>query len=597
LVLLNKYNPIENLYFQLLDARKSGLIENDASVILNNILGTLNIWTDIGRLISAFVNIKNSFTDGVPNKNFVDWINKCAVETQSFDIGIKNGFIEYLDPEMGICNTVIAPSIKDFTDNPILYTHIAFPAGVHGIIAALVPAIELNCGVRASYLTNHVKQAIGPNLRYPQLKFINEDHNVLLSPQIPIVRPISYDFLGMQSTPIGQNVIVAFMAYKYNQEDAIILNRTSVESGLLQINSLVTKSEQILSNDEEFKIPDMTTILRGNSISYTKLDPITCLPSRIGDEFYKGDTIISKVSKDSRGESDVSILNTKPDGKYPESANARPLRCIEKHKIHGEDKSFKMVCFGQYRTPIVGDKFNTEHAQKGTCGMVLNTNLIPYTSNGIRPDIIFNPPSIFKRKTYGQIYVAYISKIATLLGCPLDCTPFHSIHTDTELIEIMHKLGLDDAGLETMYDPETGRPYQARIFVGMHYWERQSHLVEQKLNIRNGGPRIPETGQPTHGLKKDGGQSVDRMGNDCCNAAGISDINRESHLNQGSKMTVAVCNKCHSMFTYYHKQRRCWVCHRCGIHSDFTIKIVPPATILLLNILNGLHVALDYFPD
>ena len=603
-----QYKEINHLYEELLAARADGRAEVDASIIMNHTIGYLDIWTDTGRLVSPFVSVKRAFdlkyketgdlrlTGTMSLKpDFKEWLLKCALDIDQFEVGLKKRYIEYMDTEMCINNAVIAPSLKEFYEKPSVYTHIALPMHTHGIIASIPPAMNLNAGVRCSYLTNHVKQAIGPVLRYPQLKYIG-DHNILVSPQIPMVRPCSYNFLHMNEVPIGNNVVLAFLQFKYNQEDAIILNRTSVEQGLLKIDSISTKDYKIDKNEEEYKIPDSGTVLSGNPESYAKIDPVTALPKRIGELFWEKDVLISKILKRADGgESDNSIINDKPDGKFPPSANPRPLRCVVKNKAHGDARSIKKQVFGQYRCPLVGDKFNSEHAQKGTCGKIMDPEDLPYTKTGIRPDVIFNPPAIFKRKTYGQLYIAMMSKIATLLGCQIDCTPYHTIRTDDDLFKILKDLGLDDAGYETMYDGETNRPYKARIFVGMHYWERQSHLVETKLNVRNGGSRVAETQQPMKGKKHQGGQSADRMTFDCHIAAGINEIVRDLHLNMGSNIKIGICKRCHSIMGYYNEERHEWICPRCGAHPDFIIRHMPHASGLMNHIMNGMHISVDYF--
>ena len=640
---IEQYKPIEELYKDLMKARSDGRIEVDASIILNHNLGRLDMWTDTGRIVSPFVNVKNSFeivmknnknvnikidnnaykpkpkshhkqiktnekptqlqTDMFgfnciirPKPEFKKWLSECAIDIDKFNDGIKNGFIEYFDPEMAINNAVIAPSMRDLTQNISMYTHCALPNHIHGIIAAMVPAINMNTGVRGLLITNHVKQAIGPVLKYPQLKYI-DDNNILIAPQVPIIRPCTYDFMHMNEKPVGHNVIVAFMQSKYNQEDSIIMNRCSIEQGLLKIDSLCMKEYKIDHNDEEFKVPSGNVALNGNPDSYSKLDPATALPKKVGDTFYENDALIGKVNISHDGEADTSILNDRPDGKYPISANTRPLRSIVKNRYHTDSKIMKKMMFGQYRVPIVGDKFNSEHAQKGTCGKIMDPERMPYNSTGMRPDIIFNASSIFKRKTFGHMYVPMIEKIATLLGCPIDCTPCHTMRSDEDIIEMLKRLSLDDKGFETMYDPDTGRPYKTRIFMANHYWERQSHLVEQKLNIRNGGPRVIETGQPMKGRKHHGGQSVDRMTFDCHIASGICEMIRDLHLNQGSKIKVGICGRCKTAMGYYHGERKEYICPNCGAHKDFIIREIPPASALMFHIFNGLHISVDYFEN
>lgn len=614
---VKKHNDVDEMYNDLMLARRNHTISQDTSIVLNHNLGTLEIWTDTGRLMSPFIIIKNCFefkeineekqndkntiklSDKIKieillKKEFKEWRDDCATKNHQYQIGLDKGFIELLDVNMAINNCVIAPSTKDFYENPTIYTHLSLPMHIHGPVTAMVSGFNMNKGVRGSLMTNHVKQAIGVTMRYPQLKYFNES-NILISPHIPIARPCTYNYMHMNETPYGQNVIVAFMFYKFNQEDSLIFNKASVESGLLQIDSLVTKIVE-LEKDQEFKLPEKSQY-KGNPDSYSKLDPSTVLPKRVGEKFYQNDVLIAKVEKSLQGERDISLLNDRPDGKYPPSVNLRPLRCIVKNKLHDDNKVVKMTQFGQYRTTIIGDKFNSECAQKGTCGSILDARKIPYTTSGLRPDIIFNPPSIFKRETYSQIYLGMLYKICALLGCPIDCTPYQTQRSIEDLEKLAKSLGIDDKGEEIFYDPETGRKFRSKVFVVNHYWERQPHLVEQKLNIRNNGARTSDTNQPVRGRKRGGGQSIDRMAMDDLFASGIGLLNRDAHLVQGSSIQVAVCNRCKSMKTYYQNVNKCWVCAQCGSHPDFTIKVIPPAANLINHVFNALHISVDYYED
>lgn len=600
---VKEFDPVETMYDDLLAARRDGRIEDDTSITVNHQLGTLIVWNDSGRIVSPFVVVKNVCKingDTVSyDKSFLNWISDLAVSvsygTQSvYDLGIKSGYIEYLDPEMAITNCNIAQSLRNFYESPKMFTHIALPNHVHGIIAGNIPAITLNVGVRGSYATNHVKSAIGPSVRYPQLKYIDE-YNVLISPQVPLVRPCTYDHMHLGETPYGQNIIVAFIQDMYNQEDSCLLNGASVETGLLEIDSVTRLIDELVTNEEEYVVPSGTVFLQGNIPSYEKLDPKTALPKNVGDLFYTNDVLIGKIRKVSKGRTNVSILNEKADGRYPVTAFPRPLRCVIKNASQGESKTSKMLETGQFRLPITGDKTNSEQAQKCTVGTILPPDKIPYTTCGLQPDIIFSPPSIFKRKTYGQLYVSILAKISALLGCPIDCTVGASNRQYYEIQDIMKKLGLDDQGCEIMFDPLTGRRFKSRIFFSNHYWERQAHLVENKLNIRNGGPRDETTGQPVRGKKRGGGLSFDRMSFDDQNAAGIEEIIRTSHLEQGSKIKIGICQRCHGTMCYYHAETKEWSCPNCGNHYDIMIREVPPASVLMMHVLNAAHVGIDYY--
>ena len=222
---------------------------------------------------------------------------------------------------------------------------------------------------------------------------------------------------------------------------------------------------------------------------------------------------------------------------------------------------------------------------------------MPYTSTGIRPDVIFNPPSVFKRETYNQVYLAMLQKIASLFGCTIDTTPYHTQRTTDEMKQIIHDLGINDMGLEDLYDPDTGRKYKCRIFIGCHYYERQPHLVDKKLNIRNQGPRDPITRIPTKGLKRGGGQSVDTMGGDCLVSAGVHSIRTDEFLNRSAKLKIGVCNVCHMYGCYYDKNKNAWCCPTCGYHADIDVKEVPHASNIIRQIFQALHVAVDYYEN
>ena len=603
---VKKYDDVDNLYKDLMKARTTQEINRETSIILNHSLGTLSIWTDTGRLMTPLVNVQNCFDIKLKYNNdkiesdvklkpeFEKWLINCTNEIEQYDFGLDNGFIEYFCAEMLINNVVVAPTIDEFYKKPYIYSHVALPQHIYTSVSGNVPGINLNNGNRGLLITNHVKQMIGPTVRTPQLKYKDEQH-ILISPQIPLSRPCSYDFKHVQEYPYGQNIIVAFMYYKYNQEDSIVVNKASVESGMLQIDTLVTKVSDIV-RDEEFKLPE-NIILAGNPDSYRKLDPITCLPKRVSEHFFQYDALIGKIIKTQNGDRDISVLNNQPDGRYLNSPNSRVLRCIVKNRIHEEDHNTKICMFGQFQTPIVSDKTNFETAQKGTIGRIIDASEMPYTSSGIRPDVIFNPPSIFKRVTYSQLYLTYLNKLAALMGCPIDCTPSHTQRNTEDLCELMKKLGLHESGEEIMYDPDTGKQIPATIFVGINVLGRQPHIVERKLNIRCHGSRNAITLQPLKGRKRNGGISIDRMCNDCMLACGANLLNRDAHLKRGSEMLVGVCNRCHGMKTYYHETTKSWCCSGCGYHSDFELKYMPPASVLINHVFNALHISLDYYPE
>ena len=604
---VKEHEPAETLYKDLMEARRKKIIVQDCSVTINHFKGLINIWCDEGRLMTIFVNSKRSFEvrNGKikPKKEFMDWLEECSksefnIETDkhsSLFKGIELGFIDLFDPDMSAHDITVAQTILDYYEKPWTYSHIALPLHILSYSTALNPCVQLNAAVRASYASNHMKQAIGPTFRYPQIKYLNEN-NVLLAPEIPLIRTCVYDMIKMNEKPTGQNVTIAFLVYTDNQEDSIIVNRNSIEEGLFIIDSYTVVTGECKKQEEIFKLPDNLIVKNGNEDGYSKLDPKTCMPKMVGDKFYENDPLIAKIvhlDKYNKIMSDRSSLNVHPDGFKPREANTREVRLVCKDKTVEENEKFKMVSLGQRRVGICGDKFNSTNAQKSTIGRIYDTQKMPYTKSGLRPDIIFNPPSIFKRKTIGQIYEPVLSKLAALLGCPLDITPYSTMRTTKEIDEIYEKMGFDKFGYEDLYDPESGRK-MGKVFVGVMQYQRQQHLVENKLNVRNGEGDIDRiTGLAVKGRKRSGGQSIDRMSNDAIMAAGACYINQDIHINQGAKTTIAFCKNCNKQYTFYDNNKKCWLCHNCG-RSDFIIKEVVPAENLINQILTSMHICFEY---
>lgn len=607
----NQYEEVETLYVDLLEARRLHKIHETTTIVLNNSLGILSLWCDIGRLVTYFVNVQKCFdiVKKYDTKNcklnvsynikeeFKQWLKDCSTKVNMFEYGVEKGFVELFDSEMCSYNALVAPSMKEFLQNPGLYSHIALPNAIHGIVAGTMLCVNMSKGNRGTLATNHTKQAIGPNLRYPQLKY-QTDSTILIAPQIPLAKTCVYNYKHVGENPYGQNVIIAFMVYKYNQEDSIILNKASAESGnFLEIDSSFTIVEK-LEQDQEFCVPKNCNLI-GNPDSYNKLNENTALPKRVGLRFYTKDALIGKITKtpNSNIVTDRSTLNVRPDGKLSNDINLKPVRSIVKNYIHDNDKGAKISSFSQFCSPVVGDKLNSEYCQKATIGKIIPASDMPYTSNGIRPDLIFNPPSIFSRETYGQLYAAMVMKVASLMGCSIDCTPYHTQRSTEELKELCKKIGIDDQGKEILYDPKTGKQYQCHIFIGNHYYERQPHLVDKKMNIRNHGPKDPITRMPTKGRRKLGGQSLDRMSSDSMLSSGIHAIRADEFLNKGSFIKVGVCTRCNAFNAFYDKNKNAWKCPNCGYHSEIEIKKVPHASNIIREIFQGLHIAIDYYQN
>ena len=587
------FAPVERFYRDLMQLRRTGEIPEEMSIVLNNVNSKLELWLEAGRIMRPFVIAENAFNIDKSKKlvtikaEFKKWLDDCNSEIGHFHDGIKNGFVEYLCCDMLIQNCVIADSISRFYRDPMKFTHISIGSAIDGIIVAANPCATLNLPNRAQIATNHLKQAAGyPITKCPQLLYIN-NMDMLIGAQQPLIQSHVYRHMHLDQFPIGNQVIIAFINYEYNQEDAVILNRRSVENGLLEIDTIDTFRKMKTKSDEVFTIPPLNgnTSLRGDVASYSKLGSKSCLPSKISSTFNEGDALIARCRRTTTGLIDISTINDMPSASN--TANARPRRCIERNYIHENDPDKKVLSTGEYRVFIPGDKLSTEQCQKGTVGRIIDEECLPYTEDGIVPDVIFSPTSIFKRKTFGMLYVSVMSYLASLYGCFIENSTYGTCRDPDEIIKIIDNAKLDRNLFTTMYDPETGRSFKA--FVGVCYYERQHHLVETKLNIRCGGPRDPATNQPTKGKRKHGGTKFDRMSCDALTSSGASSISIDFHLNGCNKVDVGICNRCHGMECFHDLTNHQWKCPTCGYHSEIEIIQVPLASIQLNQLLTGVH--------
>lgn len=614
---LEEFDKVENAYKDLMLMRRNGTVINDENkyttipcdltVVLNNHLGKLDIWCDTGRLSTPFVIVKNCFDlSDASSKNikinpeFIKWLESCNKEVGKFNEGIKKGFIEMLDCEMIAYNMVIAASIREFYENPLKYTHISMNSSMDGIVIAANPTSSLNLGTRSGMASNHLKQAMGsPSFKYPQLTFQNL-MDILVGGQQPIIQPCFYQYAHLNKVPIGENVTICFCQMKYNQEDSVIFNRESVERGLLKCDTLTLFKSSTIKSDEKFQNPvSIVNSLSGNPLSYNKLGEVTCLPKEISQKFGTHDALITKIKTSPSGTVDLSEINNMPDAQN--TINPRPMRCIEKHYIHENDSINKYLVTGQYRVLISGDKVNQETAQKGTVGKIIDPECLPYTSTGRRADIYFNPLSILKRKTYATVYLSNMMKIAALHGVLLENSTYGTCRTPEEIVKIYQNMKLNDAGFETMFDPETGEIIKGLTYFGMSYYERQHHLVESKQNIRNHGSKDPVYNLPPRGKNRAGGPAFDPYSVTAMGAAGVNYINDDFHYNQGSKMEIGFCKLCKNVMCYKktnkYSGKSAWVCPNCGEHSEIIPRFVSCSFPLLQHIFKGLHLGIEYFED
>jgi DNA-directed RNA polymerase II subunit RPB2 len=241
------------------------------------------------------------------------------------------------------------------------------------------------------------------------------------------------------------------------------------------------------------------------------------------------------------------------------------------------------------RVPEIGDKFASVHAQKGTVGMIYSQEDMPFTAQGITPDIIVNPHAIPSRMTIGQLIECIYGKACALNGEYGDATAFTNPDPE-DISDMLKKLGYDKHGEEVMYNGMTGEPMKTKIFIGPTYYQRLKHMVQDKIHARARGPMQILTRQPVEGRSRDGGLRMGEMEKDCIISHGASAFLKERLMDQSDSFTTHVCNKC-GLFAIHDSRQNYSYCNKCSTSEISTVKI-PYACKLLFQELMCMNIVL-----
>jgi DNA-directed RNA polymerase II subunit RPB2 len=454
--------------------------------------------------------------------------------------------IDYIDAnEME--NAYIALDTAAFEKNP-KYTHSEIhPSMSLSIMSNQIVFPENNPTVRNSFSCGQSKQAASIYHTNYQMR-MDKSAIVLNYGQIPLVKSRYIEFINREENPYGVNAIVAIMCYTgYNMEDSILINEAAVKRGLFSTTYYSTYE----SHEEKSKSSEgSATIVKrfanveaeGNVMGlkpgyeYDKLDKYGLIKE--GTEVHEKTVLIGLVSNN------VANAATQLDGsKVPKKGQ---LGIVDKSFMtEGEEgQRLAKVRVREMRYPTLGDKMASRAGQKGTVGLVIPESDMPFTAEGIRPDIIINPHAIPTRMTIGQLVECLTGKGSAHYGAFGDCTALNNQGSKVGVYgEMLNQAGYHSSGNEVLYNGMTGEQIETEIFIGPTYYMRLKHMVKDKINYRALGPRTALTKQPVSGRANDGGLRIGEMERDSILSHGASNFLRESMMERGDKYFVAICNQ------------------------------------------------------
>ena len=386
--------------------------------------------------------------------------------------------------------------------------------------------------------------------------------------------------------PHGVNIYVAIMCGKQNQEDSILINKSSIERGLLHTEhykTYIQKEERQSFNDEEkFCIPNPKNTIGIKSANYSKLDQTGFI--KVGSYVEANDIIIGKC-----------IPIKKETSQYVNKDASIVLKNNEEGIItnvykgqNSDGYTFVKIQVRDERSPMVGDKLSSRHGQKGIIGQVIDNADMPTTKDGITPDIIINVHCIPSRMTVAHLHETNFSVLCSLLGYFGDATPFSNYNPEN-IYELLENLGMNRHSNQHLYNGITGDFLEAEIFMGTTYYQRLKHMVCEKEHSRDTGPILNLTRQPAEGRNRDGGFRVGEMEVNCMQAHGISYMCKERLLDVSDLFITHVCNKC-GQFATVNENANIYNCIYCNNKYDFSIVQIPFPLKLLFQELQAMSI-------
>jgi len=507
---------------------------------------------ELSELYVGTSNEKNpaKFDRFIKDKCIVEYVD--ASESETMLVAVNNNFVS---------DSASASASASAVNNR--YTHMEIHESfLFSMLCNMVNYLENNPATRNNFSCGQTKQAVSMYHTNHQVR-MDKAAVILNSGQTPLVKSRYLEYVNHEGNPYGVNAIVAIMCYTgYNVEDAVLINEGALKRGLFHTTYYSTyetheekgksengeaTSEKIFANIEN--LITNGTQLNGKRLGfeYDKLDQYGLVKE--GTEIHDKIALIGMTSG----------LNGGVE-RFDESVNSKKgqLGIVDKTFItEGEEgQRIAKVRVREIRIPALGDKMASRAGQKGTVGMIIPEADMPFTNEGLRPDIIINPHALPTRMTIGQLVECISAKAVALKGGFADCTAFtnNSKENIGKFGELLTDLGYHSSGNQIMYNGMTGEQIDSQIFIGPTYYMRLKHMVKDKVNYRTTGPRTALTRQTVGGRANDGGLRIGEMERDAVISHGATNFLTESMMERGDKYYMAVCNKT-GMISIYNSSR------------------------------------------
>ena len=554
----------------------------------HNAFGMIQVQSEEGAVILPMFNVGkvNEILDRDPSFDFLRGV-------RTFEDAIRMGLIEFLSigeiydqkrstglrvahslgQVLGLKRADLDPTVDRSSFRKEFVLANMHPSAIFGLSASLTPFPEFNQSPRNFYASAMGKQgAQGPIAGDTERM---EERHTLMYSQVPLASTDTER--KCLEAPRGVNVILAIHPMSgENREDALILNRASVERGLFgSIRSTVVRASCPPPKKNVYEVPENPTLdamcVGVKEANYGKIGLRGSVPLRTKIE--EGDVIFgqSVVTNDSKKsiKRDVSVVASKGDVGIV-------TQLVEFKNMDGS--MVRAARIDEYRSIQEGDKASMRNGQKGVISYLISQEDMPTVAfgknAGMVPDLVFNPHSFPSRMTGAMLVEMLASKIACLTGEMVDATAFSGVNPN-DLAETLRSLGFSESGKEMMIDGRTGELQEAAIFIGSAYYQRLKHQVKDKAHARATGPNSMLSRQPSEGRAMNGGQRAGEMEKDVMVGHGVAVVLNDRMVGCSDGTLVPICRRCGGvamMFSFGKearsdrpaKDRGSGFCYACG---------------------------------
>jgi len=566
--------------------RRNGILPTFTSICFDYKYNEINIYTDAGRLSRPIFYIEKGKTS-FARPNVVDLLNSGKVsweqvvsgfkqkaiegfniknnvlyevhelypdiktsETQESELSKNKALLDYVDASEEE-SALIATTDEDIKKNKY-YTHMEVdPSLIFGLMGNLIIYPEANPYPRDAFSCGQSKQAVSIYHSNHQMR-IDKMGVTLNYGQIPLIKSRYLEYINKEKMPYGENAIVAIMTYTgYNVEDAILINQGSLDRGIFR-TSYYSMYE---SREESSKVSGSMTNSVFADVSKKKVSGTK--PGYDYSHLNKWGLVKENTPLDDKIVLIGKVTSNVADPDALTDASVMPkkgqLGFVDKSFITEGEEGFRIakIRVREERIPALGDKMASRAGQKGTIGLIIPEQDMPFCPDGTRPDLIINPHAIPSRMTIGQLIESLFGKACTMYGGFGDCTAFATKGSNSKTYgPMLTKAGFHSSGNQVLYNGMTGEQLQSDIYIGPTYYMRLKHMVKDKINYRARGPNTMLTRQSVQGRANDGGLRIGEMERDAIISHGASQFLNESFLVRGDEYYMAVCNKTGAVAIY-----------------------------------------------